>query len=68
MKDKDIEQLRLPGKQVILAPDKYKAALVKHSFEKARKQALRPAALPPVQRRARSPLNARAVPRARAPR
>ena len=37
IKDKDIEQFRLPGKQVILAPDKYKTAQIRYPFEKARK-------------------------------
>ena len=37
IKDCDIEQFRLPGKQVILAPDKYKTAQIGYPFEKARK-------------------------------
>ena len=38
IKDKDVEQFRLPGKQVILSPDKYKTGQVRYPFEKARKQ------------------------------
>ncbi len=37
IKDKDVEQFRLPGKQVILAPDKYKTGQLKYPYEKARK-------------------------------
>ena len=37
IKDKDIEQFRLPGKQVILSPDKYKTGQIRYPFEKARK-------------------------------
>ena len=37
IKDRDIEQFRLPGKQVILAPDKYKTGQLKYPYEKARK-------------------------------
>jgi branched-chain amino acid transport system substrate-binding protein len=37
IKDKDIEQFRLPGKQVILAPEKYKTGQLRYPFEKARK-------------------------------
>jgi branched-chain amino acid transport system substrate-binding protein len=36
IKDKDIEQFRQPGKQVILAPERYKTAVLKYPFEKAR--------------------------------
>ncbi len=36
IKDKDIEQFRLPGKQVILAPEKYKTGALRFPFEKAR--------------------------------
>ena len=36
IKDKDIEQFRQPGKQVILAPERYKTAALKYPFEKAR--------------------------------
>ena len=37
IKDKDVEQFRLPGKQVILAPEKYKSGALKFPFEKAHK-------------------------------
>jgi len=37
VKDKDVEQFRQPGKQVILAPDKYKTGQLKYPYEKARK-------------------------------
>ena len=37
IKDKDVEQFRQPGKQVILSPDKYKTGQLKYPFEKARK-------------------------------
>ena len=36
IKDKDIEQFRLPGKQVILAPEKYKTGALRFPFEKSR--------------------------------
>lgn len=36
IKDRDIEQFRHPGKQVILAPDKYRTGQVRYPFEKAR--------------------------------
>jgi branched-chain amino acid transport system substrate-binding protein len=36
IKDKDLEQFRLPGKQVILAPEKYKTGALRHPFEKSR--------------------------------
>jgi branched-chain amino acid transport system substrate-binding protein len=36
IKDKDLEQFRLPGKQVILAPAKYKTGALRHPFEKSR--------------------------------
>ena len=39
IKDKDIEQFRLPGKQVIVAPEKYRSGQLRHPFEKARKSA-----------------------------
>ena len=38
IKDKDVEQFRSPGKQVILTPDKYKTGQLKYPYEKARKQ------------------------------
>ena len=37
VKDKDVEQFRQPGKQVILTPEKYKTGELKFPFEKARK-------------------------------
>jgi branched-chain amino acid transport system substrate-binding protein len=37
IKDKDVEQFRQPGKQVIVAPDKYKTGQLRYPFEKARK-------------------------------
>ena len=37
IKDKDVEQFRLPGKQVILAPEKFKTGQLKYPYEKARK-------------------------------
>ena len=37
VKDKDVEQFRQPGKQVILAPEKYKTGQLKYPYEKARK-------------------------------
>ena len=37
IKDKDVEQFRQPGKQVILSPDKYKTGQIRYPFEKARK-------------------------------
>ena len=37
VKDKDVEQFRQPGKQVILFPDNYKTGELKYPFEKARK-------------------------------
>ena len=37
VKDKDIEQFRQPGKQVILSPEKYKTGELRFPFEKARK-------------------------------
>jgi len=37
IKDKDVEQFRLPGKQVIVAPEKYKTGTLRAPFEKARK-------------------------------
>ncbi len=37
IKDKDVEQFRLPGKQVILTPEKYKTGQLKYPYEKARK-------------------------------
>ena len=37
VKDKDVEQFRQPGKQVILSPDKFKTGELKSPFEKARK-------------------------------
>jgi branched-chain amino acid transport system substrate-binding protein len=37
IKDKDVEQFRQPGKQVILSPDQYKTGELKYPFEKARK-------------------------------
>jgi branched-chain amino acid transport system substrate-binding protein len=39
IKDKDIEQFRQPGKQVIVAPEKYRSGQLRHPFEKARKSA-----------------------------
>ncbi len=36
IKDKDIEQFRLPGKQVIVAPAQYKSGEFKFPYEKAR--------------------------------
>ena len=38
IKDKDVEQFRLPGKQVIVSPDKYKTGQIRYPYEKARKQ------------------------------
>jgi branched-chain amino acid transport system substrate-binding protein len=37
IKDKDVEQFRQPGKQVILSPEKYKTGELRFPFEKARK-------------------------------
>ena len=37
IKDKDVEQFRQPGKQVILSPEKFKTGELKFPFEKARK-------------------------------
>ena len=37
VKDKDVEQFRQPGKQVIVAPEKYKTGQLKYPYEKARK-------------------------------
>ncbi|MFN0163731.1 MAG: amino acid ABC transporter substrate-binding protein [Burkholderiales bacterium] len=37
IRDKDIEQFREPGKQVILAPNKYQTGQIKYPYEKARK-------------------------------
>ena len=36
IKDKDIDQFRQSGKQVILAPDKYRTGQIRYPFEKAR--------------------------------
>jgi branched-chain amino acid transport system substrate-binding protein len=35
--DKDVEQFRRPGKQVILAPAQFKSGDLAHPFEKARR-------------------------------
>ena len=37
IKDKDVEQFRQPGKQVIVAPEKYKSGQLRYPYEKARK-------------------------------
>jgi branched-chain amino acid transport system substrate-binding protein len=37
IKDKDVEQFRQPGKQVVIYPDQYKTGDVVAPFEKARK-------------------------------
>ena len=37
IKDKDVEQFRQPGKQVIVAPEKFKTGTLRAPFEKARK-------------------------------
>jgi len=35
--DKNVDQFRLPGKQVVLCPEQYKSGDVMTPFEKARK-------------------------------
>lgn len=38
IKDKDIEQFRLPGRLVVVAPEKFRTGALRYPFEKARKR------------------------------